>query len=121
MSSIADIELIIMDLILINETLVNAFDTKLLYSDWENTLNTLNELYDKKKELMEFLEKSVNEFFNIDPNFITRKLKINSFSLIPSLVSHEFKFNIPRRVNKSSRQYFCYISLMDKLARNMML
>ncbi|AMD17415.1 hypothetical protein TL18_04905 [Methanobrevibacter sp. YE315] len=80
-------------------------------------MNTLNELSDEKKELMESLEKSVNEFFNINQNLINRKLKITSFSLIPSFINYEFKFNIPRTVNKSSREYFCYKSLMDRLVK----
>ena len=117
MSDIEDIELKIRDLIRINETLVTAFDPQLLCSDWENTTNALKELTDEKKELIDSLEKSVNEFFSIKQNSITRKLKITSFSLIPSLISYEFKFNIPRTVNKSSREYFCYMSLMDRLAR----
>ena len=117
MTSVDDIEFIIRDLIKINESLVNAFDSNLLCSDWENAINTLKELCNEKKELIESLEKSANEFFNIKQNSITRKLKITSFSLIPSLTSYEFKFNIPRTVNKSSREYFCYISLMERLAR----
>lgn len=117
MSSIDDIELIIMDFIRINETLVSAFDPNLLCSDWENTVNNLKELCDEKRELMESLEKSGNEYFSLNQNPITRRLRINSFSLIPSLISYEFKFNIPRTVNKSSREYFCFMSLMDRLAR----
>ena len=117
MASIDDIELIIRDLVRINETLVTEFDSKLLCSDWENTVNTLNELCDEKKELMESLERSINEFFNINQNLLTRRLNLNSFSLIPSFFSYEFKFNILRTVNKSSREYFCYISLMDRLSR----
>ncbi|WP_406535698.1 hypothetical protein [Methanobrevibacter sp.] len=117
MSSIDDIELMIRDLIRINEMLVTAFDSELLCSDWENTVDTLKELCDEKKELMESLERLLNEFFNINQNPLTRRIRLNSFSLIPSLFSYEFKFNIPRSVNKSSREYFCYISLMDRLSR----
>lgn len=117
MSGINEIELMIRDLIRVNEKLVSAFDSQLLCSDWENTRATLKELYDEKTDLIESLEKSVNEFFSIKQNFITRKLKITSFSLIPSIISYEFKFNIPKTVNKSSREYFCYISLMDRLVR----
>lgn len=117
MSKIEEIELIIRELIKVNETIVSTFDPQLLCNDWENTINTLKELYGRKKELIESLERSVNEFFSLKENLITGKLKITSFSLIPSFLSYEYKFSIPKAVNKSSREYFCYLSLMDKLVR----
>ncbi len=32
-------------------------------------------------------------------------------------MSFEYKFFIPKSVDKTSRQYYCYISMMDQLMR----
>ena len=117
MSGIEDIELIIMELIRINEEIVLNYDSKLLCEDFDNAKCNLKKLYDRKKEILKSLEATFNEFFNLKSNFITRKLKIASFALIPTLIGYELKFNIPKTVDKSSRQYFCYVNLMDRLVR----
>lgn len=117
MPKISDIEFIIRELIRVNEKIVTTYDSKLLCSDYENTKNQLKQLLDEKTNLMSKLESSLNEFFEIKENIITKKIKVNSFKLIPSLINFEYKFNVPRSVNETSRQYFCYICLMEKLSK----
>lgn len=117
MVKIEDIELLIRDLIRINETIVTDYDAELLCSDYEKTKNRLKKLYDKKIELVKELEKAMDEFFEIPQNFITKKLKVNSFKLIPKIVNFEYKFNLPKSVDATSRQYFCYTFMMEKLTR----
>ena len=117
MSKISDIELLIKDLIRVNESIVTTYDSELLCSDYKNTKEKLKELYDTKLELINNLERSMNEFFQIKENFITRKIKLASFKLIPKITSFEYKFNLPQFVNTSSKEYFCYICLMDKLTK----
>ena len=65
MTDIRDIESIIRDLIRTDEKIVSAYDSKLLCSDYENTINKLKELCTTKKDLVESLEKSMNEFFKL--------------------------------------------------------
>lgn len=117
MSKISDIELLIKDIIRVNESIVTTYDSELLCSDYKNTKEKLKGLYGTKLELINNLERSMNEFFQIKENFITRKIKLASFKLIPKITSFEYKFNLPQFVNTSSREYFCYICLMDKLTR----
>lgn len=115
MSDIKDIESIIRKIISTNESIVTTYDSKLLCEDHENTWSQLYDLYISKKELMESLETSMNEFFCLEPNLITKILKINSFKLIPTFLNFELKFSLPKSVDKTSRQYFCYITMMDRL------
>lgn len=117
MTDIRDIESIIRDLIRTDEKIVSAYDSKLLCSDYENTINKLKELCTTKKDLVESLEKSMNEFFKLKQNSITKKLKINSFRLVPSMISLDYKFFLPKSVDQTSRQYYCYISMMERLTR----
>ena len=117
MSNIRDIELIIRDLIITNEAIVSAYDSKRLCSSYEDAKANLKELCDRKNEIIMSLTDKINEFFNIKQNFITRKLKITSFALLPTIAGYEFKFNIPKTVDRTSRQYFCYTSMMDRLQR----
>lgn len=117
MTKIKNIESIIRDMIRTDESIVSAYDSRLLCSDYENTLEKLKELYSAKTDLIESLENSMNEFFEVKQNRITRKLKINSFKLVPTLIGFEYKFFIPRTVERTSRQYYCYVSMMDRLTR----
>jgi hypothetical protein len=117
MSKIEDIEIIIRDLIRTNEELVSKYDSEMLCRDYKNTKDILKELYDRKNELMESLEESLNEFFGIRQNFITKRIKVASFALVPTIIGYEYKFNLPKNVDKASNQYFCYISMMDRLVR----
>lgn len=116
MSKINDIESKIHELIRVNEKIVTNYDSDLLCSDWDNSKNTLKKLLDEKKDIIESLEDMVNNFFNIKQNFITKKIKITSFHLVPSLINHELMFFIPKTVDRFSKQYFCYIALMDRLS-----
>ena len=115
--TIDDIELIIRDLIRINEKIVTTYDSKLLCRDYENTVSALKKLDNEKLDLIKQLESSMNEFFKIKQNFITEKLNLASFKLIPRLTTFQYKFNIPQSVDTSSHQYFCYTYLMDKLTK----
>ena len=115
MSKIKEIEMIIIELIKTNEKIVTKYDPKLLCSSYDDTLKEINQLLEKKKGLMDKLVYSMNEFFQIKENFITRKLKFNSFRLVPTFISFEYRFFIPKSVDVTSRQYFCYICMMDKL------
>ena len=117
MPNIKDIESIIREIIRTDEKIVSACDSQLLCSDYEATLDKLKELCTNKKDLIESLEKSMNEFFELKQNPITKKLKINSFRLVPSLISLEYKFFLPKSVDRTSRQYYCYISMMERLSR----
>lgn len=116
MSKIKEIELLIRDLIRINESIVTNYDSTLLCRDYENTQSILKELVDRKVEVTKNLTDSINEFFNISQNFITKRIPISSFKLMTTVIAFEYKFSVPKSVNKSSRQYFCYTCLMDKLA-----
>lgn len=115
MTTINDIELTIRDIIRTDESIVSTYDSKLLCSDYETTIDKLKELIATKKELTETLENQFNQFFKLKQNFLSRKLKINSFKLIPTLISFEYKFFLPKSVEKTSKQYYCYISMMDRL------
>lgn len=117
MTNIKNIELIIRDMIRTDEAIVSTYDSKLLCKDYENTLNKLKELYDAKTNLIESLEENMNEFFKLKQNILSKKLKINSFKLVPTLIGFEYQFYIPRTVDRTSRQYYCYISMMDQLTR----
>ena len=117
MTDINDIELNIKEIITINEMIVSTYDSKLLCSDYEDTLNELKKLCNTKKDLFKSLEKNMNEFFNLKQNLLSKKFKINSFKLIPTLIGFEYKFHLPKSVDKTSRQYFCYITMMDRLTR----
>lgn len=117
MTTINDIELTIRDIIRTDESIVSTYDSKLLCSDYETTIGKLKELIATKKELTETLENQFNQFFKLKQNFLSRKLKINSFKLVPTLISFEYKFFIPKSVEKTSKQYYCYISMMDRLTR----
>ena len=117
MCEIKDIENNIRDLLRTNEEIVTAYDSELLCSEYGETKTHLKELCNRKRDLIESLESSVNDFFEIKQNFITKRLRINSFALIPTLLGYEYKFNIPKIVDKSSNQYFCYISMMERLSR----
>lgn len=117
MTTINDIELTIRDIIRTDESIVSTYDSKLLCSDYETTIDKLKELIATKKELTETLENQFNQFFKLKQNFLSRKLKINSFKLVPTLISFEYKFFIPKSVEKASKQYYCYISMMDRLTR----
>lgn len=117
MSEIEGIEIIIRDLIRTNEALVSYYDSEMLCSDYENTKDILKELYDRKNELMESLEDSMNKFFGIKQNFITKRIKVSSFALVPTIIGYEYKFSIPKNVDKASNQYFYYISMMDRLVK----
>ena len=115
--TIKDIESIIRDIIKTNEKIVSVYDSQLLCSDYEDIINKLKELCTIKKDLIESLEKSMNVFFKLKQNPITKKLKINSFRLVPSLISLDYKFFLPKSVDQTSRQYYCYISMMERLTR----
>lgn len=117
MPQIEDIELTIRDLIRVNELIVNTYDSQLLCSNYENTKNNLKQLYNSKKELTDSLERLLNEFFDIKLNFFTKRIKFTSFGLIPTLISYEFKFNVPVNIDRTSEKYFCYISLMNRLSK----
>ena len=117
MVTIDDIESIIRDIIRTDEMIVSNYDSRLLCSDFDKTINTLKELVDHKKELISSLESSINEFFNIKEKKILKFIKINSFKLTPTIINFEYIFTLPRSVNRNSRQYFCYVSLMDRLVR----
>ena len=108
MPTIDDIEIIIRDLIRINEKIVTTYDSILLCRDYENTVSALKKLNDKKLHLIKQLEFSINEFFKIKQNYITKKLNLASFKLIPRLTNFEYKFNILHSVDTSSHQYFYY-------------
>ena len=115
MTTINDIELTIRDIIRTDESIVSTYDSKLLCSDYETTIGKLKELIATKKELTETLENQFNQFFKLKQNFLSRKLKINSFKLVPTLISFEYKFFLPKSVERTSKQYYCYISMMDRL------
>ena len=115
MTKIRDIELIIEEIIRTDESIVSNYDSKLLCREYKNTLNNLKELYTNKQNLVASLENSMNDFFELKQNFLSKKFKVNSFKLIPTLISFEYKFHIPKSVDKTSRQYHCYISMMDHL------
>ena len=117
MVTIDDIESIIREIIRTDEMIVSNYDSRLLCSDFEQTKNKLKELVDKKKELKTSLESTVNDFFNIKEKKILKFITINSFKLIPSIIGFEYIFSLPRSVNKNSREYYCYISLMERLVR----
>ncbi len=117
MTTINDIELTIRDIIRTDESIVSTYDSKLLCSDYETTIGKLKELIATKKELTETLENQFNQFFKLKQNFLSRKLKINSFKLVPTLISFEYKFFLPKSVERTSKQYYCYISMMDRLTR----
>ena len=117
MTDINDIKLNIKEIITINEMIVSTYDSKLLCSDYEDTLNKLKKLCNTKKDLFKSLEKNMNEFFNLKQNLLSKKFKINSFKLIPTLICFEYKFHLPKSVDKTSRQYFCHITMMDRLTR----
>jgi len=116
-TTINDIELTIRDIIRTDESIVSTYDSKLLCSDYETTIGKLKELIATKKELTETLENQFNQFFKLKQNFLSRKLKINSFKLVPTLISFEYKFFLPKSVERTSKQYYCYISMMDRLTR----
>lgn len=65
MTTINDIEVIIRDIIRTDESIVSAYDSKLLCEDYESTLDRLKELCTTKKVLIESLVKSMNEFFKL--------------------------------------------------------
>lgn len=117
MTNINDIELIIRELIETNEKIVSKYDSKLLCSDYDHTRKELKELTDRKEEIVKNLEKSMDDFFKVKSNFLSRRLGLNSFKLVSTVISFEYKFNLPHGVSKSSNQYFCYVNLMDKLVR----
>ena len=117
MPDIKDIESIITDLIRANESIVSAYDAGMLCSDYDNAKNNLKKLIVKKQEIIDNLEKSMNEFFKIRQNFITRRIPVMSFKLIGKVTAFEYRFNIPKTVSTTSRQYFFYTSLMDRLTK----
>ena len=117
MTNINDIESIIRDLIRTDEEIVSAYDSKLLCSDYDATLDKLRKLCKNKKDLVDSLITSMNDFFKLKQNSITKKLKINSFRFVPALISFEYIFFLPKSVDKTSRQYYCYISMMNRLTR----
>ena len=117
MTDIKDIELIIRDIIRTDEKIVSAYDSQLLCCDYQNALNTLKDLCTSKKDLIESLENSMNEFFKLKQNPLFKKLKINSFKLVPAVISFEYLFFLPKSVDRTSRQYYCYVSMMDRLTR----
>lgn len=117
MTGIKDIESTVRELIRTDESIVSAYDYKMLCRDYDTTVANIKELIAAKKDLTEKLENQMNEFFKLKQNFLFRKLKINSFKLIPSVISFEYIFFIPKSVKRTSRQYYCYISMMDRLTR----
>ena len=117
MVTIDNIEKIIKEIIRTDESIVVNYDSKLLCDEYENTKNTLKTLVDRKKELIESLTNTINEFFQIKPKSIFKVIKLNSFKLMPDIISFKLKFYLPQSVDKTSRQYYCYVSMMDKLVR----
>lgn len=117
MEKIEYIELIIRELIRVNESIVTSYDSYLLCKDYENTLNKLKRLYRDKKELTQNLIESMNEFFEIPQNFLSKRIRLLSFQLVPNVIGFEFQFFIPKSVDRQSRQYFCYINMMDRPVR----
>ncbi|MBR0271663.1 MAG: hypothetical protein IJQ68_06715 [Methanobrevibacter sp.] len=117
MVDIKEIDSTIREMIRIDESLVSAYDPQLLCEDYKNSLNSIKSLLDEKKELRKTLEKSLNEFFEVDNRFALKKIKIASFNLILNPISGAYMFSLPKFVDKSSRQYFCYITMMNRLER----
>jgi len=111
------IKKVIEDIIRTDESIVYYSDFELLCKDYDNTKLKLKELMDKKQELYKSLEDKMNEFLKIKNNWLTKKLKINTFRLIPNPLSNWLKFSLPPRTDKTSRQYYCYQKLMYKLSR----
>ena len=117
MEKIKYLELLIRELIRTNESIVTSYDSHMLCSDYEKTKDKLKRLYKDKKELTENLKVSMDEFFEIPQNFLSKRIRILSFQWLPNVLGFEYKFFIPKTVDRQSRQYFCYTCLMDKLVR----
>ena len=117
MGKIEYLELLIRELIRVNESIVTGYDSYLLCKDYENTLNKLKRLYKDKIELTQNLIVSMNEFFEIPQNFLSKRIRLFSFQLVPNVIGFEYQFFIPKSVDRQSRQYFCYINMMDRLVK----
>ena len=114
MFEIKKIESIIRKRIHVDESIVSLYDAKLLCRDYEKSIEKLKEMVEEKEKLNKLLVKSINNFFEVKEN---RFFILNSFRLTHNPLDGCLKFNLPRSLNKSSRQYFCYISMMDRLEK----
>ena len=117
MEKIRYIELLIRQLIRTNVSIVTSYDSYSFCKDYKGTKAKLKRLYKDKLELTQNLKDTMNEFFEIPQNFLSRRIGFLSFQLIPNVIGFEYLFYIPKSVDRQSRQYFCYVSLMDRLVR----
>ncbi|MBQ9026082.1 MAG: hypothetical protein IJ104_06895 [Methanobrevibacter sp.] len=117
MVEIKEIDSKIRDMIRIDESIVSAYDPQLLCEDYENSSEKIKSLLKEKKELRKSLEKLLNEFFEVDMSFALRRIKIASFNFILNPISSTYLFSLPKFVDKSSKKYFCYLAMMNRIER----